>query len=156
MTVRWSPPRSPNGILTGYQLTYQVRDLPDTLKVHNLTAEVHRLKVEHLQVTLDNHHFISYIMSYEQFSLQHEKLNVQFFFQATTHYVFTIRAATSIGRGVPRVASLQSGVEPVLPRPPTKLAVTNIEAFSVVLQFTPGFDGNSSITKWTVEVLFDL
>lgn len=68
--------------------------------------------------------------------------------------MFTIRAATSVGLGSPRVASLQSGVEPVLPRPPTKLAVTNIEAFSVVLQFTPGFDGNSSITKWTVEVIF--
>ncbi|KAK3912682.1 Protein sidekick [Frankliniella fusca] len=119
VTVRWSPPRSANGILTGYQLTYQVKDLPDTLKVHNLTADVQRLKVEHLQ--------------------------------ATTHYIFTIRAATSVGLGIARVASLQSGVEPVLPQPPTKLAVTNIEAFSVVLQFTPGFDGNSSITKWTVE-----
>lgn len=56
------------------------------------------------------------------------------------------------GPGPKRVATIQSGVEPVLPSPPTKLAVTNIEAFSVVLQFTPGFDGNSSITKWTVEV----
>lgn len=50
------------------------------------------------------------------------------------------------------MAVIQSGVEPVLPHPPTKLAVTNIEAFSVVLQFTPGFDGNSSIIKWIVEV----
>lgn len=39
----------------------------------------------------------------------------------------------------------------VLPGPPTKLAVSNIGAFSVVLQFTPGFDGNTSIIKWTVE-----
>lgn len=54
VTVKWSPPRSANGILTGYQLTYQVRDLPDSLKVHNLTAEAHRLKVEHLQVHLLN------------------------------------------------------------------------------------------------------
>lgn len=59
-----------------------------------------------------------------------------------------------MGLGAAKVASLQSGVEPVLPRPPTKLAVTNIEAFSVVLQFTPGFDGNSSIIKWTVEVIY--
>ncbi len=34
-----------------------------------------------------------------------------------------------------------------------RLAVSNIEPFSVVLQFTPGFDGNSSITKWTVQAL---
>lgn len=72
--------------------------------------------------------------------------------QATTHYKFEVSAWTVKGPGPKRVATIQSGVEPVLPSPPTKLAVTNIEAFSVVLQFTPGFDGNSSITKWTVEV----
>lgn len=60
-------------------------------------------------------------------------------------------AWTSVGRGPSRIATIQSGVEPVLPHPPTRLAVTNIEAFSVVLQFTPGFDGNSSITRWIVE-----
>lgn len=53
--------------------------------------------------------------------------------------------------GVVRTATIQSGIEPVLPGPPSRLAVSNIEAFSVVLQFTPGFDGNSSITKWTVQ-----
>lgn len=75
-------------------------------------------------------------------------------FQATTHYRFEVRAWTRVGPGPARVATIQSGVEPVLPLPPTKLAVTNIEAFSVVLQFTPGFDGNSSITKWIVEVVY--
>lgn len=74
------------------------------------------------------------------------------FIQATTHYRFEVNAWTSVGPGSKRIATIQSGVEPVLPSPPTKLAVTNIEAFSVVLQFTPGFDGNSSITKWIVEV----
>ena len=54
--------------------------------------------------------------------------------------------------GAIKTATIQSGVEPVLPGPPTRLAVSNIEAFSVVLQFTPGFDGNSSVTKWTVQV----
>lgn len=71
--------------------------------------------------------------------------------QATTHYKFEVTAWTSIGAGPPKIAIIQSGVEPVLPHPPSKLALSNIEAFSVVLQFTPGFDGNSSITKWTVE-----
>ncbi|KAL9873740.1 sidekick cell adhesion molecule isoform 1-T1 [Glossina fuscipes fuscipes] len=71
--------------------------------------------------------------------------------QATTHYWFEIRAWTRIGGGPPKTATIQSGVEPVLPEPPTNLALSNIEAFSVVLQFTPGFDGNSSITKWKVE-----
>jgi protein sidekick len=40
----------------------------------------------------------------------------------------------------------------VLPEPPTKLALSNIDAFSIVLQFTPGFNGNASISKWTVQV----
>ncbi|EDW78444.2 uncharacterized protein Dwil_GK16432 [Drosophila willistoni] len=71
--------------------------------------------------------------------------------QATTHYWFEIFAWTRVGSGAPKTATIQSGVEPVLPHPPTNLALSNIEAFSVVLQFTPGFDGNSSITKWKVE-----
>ncbi|XP_050437025.1 protein sidekick isoform X2 [Adelges cooleyi] len=71
--------------------------------------------------------------------------------QATTHYKFEVYAWTKIGPGPSRTATIQSGIEPVLPNPPTKLAITNIEPFSVVLQFTPGFDGNSSITKWVVE-----
>lgn len=73
-------------------------------------------------------------------------------FQATTHYWFEVTAHTAKGNGVPRIATIQSGVEPVLPEPPCQLALSNIEAFSVVLQFTPGFDGNSSITLWKVEV----
>ena len=61
-------------------------------------------------------------------------------------------AWTNEGVGAAKTATIQSGIEPVLPGPPSRLAVSNIEAFSVVLQFTPGFDGNSSITKWTVQV----
>ncbi|XP_055915597.1 protein sidekick isoform X4 [Eupeodes corollae] len=71
--------------------------------------------------------------------------------QATTHYWFEIKAWTQVGAGPTKTATIQSGVEPVLPHAPTQLALSNIEAFSVVLQFTPGFDGNSSITKWRVE-----
>lgn len=70
---------------------------------------------------------------------------------ATTFYTFEVYAWTSVGPGTPVVATIQSGVEPVLPNPPNRLAVSNIQAFSVVLQFTPGFDGNASISKWTVQ-----
>ena len=69
----------------------------------------------------------------------------------TTHYTFEVYAWTEVGRGEVSTATIQSGIEPVLPEPPTRLAVSNIETFSAVLQFTPGFDGNSSITKWIVE-----
>ena len=66
--------------------------------------------------------------------------------------MFEIYAWTSIGAGKPITVTLQSGVEPVRPEPPTRLAVSNIQPFSVVLQFTPGFDGNASIDTWKVEV----
>ncbi|RZC39905.1 sidekick, partial [Asbolus verrucosus] len=117
--VLWQPPKHINGILTGYQILYQIKDKPETVKIKNLTADTLSLKVTELQ--------------------------------ATTHYRFEVTAWTAVGAGPPKVAIIQSGVEPVLPQPPSKLALSNIEAFSVVLQFTPGFDGNSSITKWTVE-----
>ncbi|KAK4323993.1 hypothetical protein Pmani_005348 [Petrolisthes manimaculis] len=70
---------------------------------------------------------------------------------ATTFYTFEVYAWTSVGAGEGVTATLQSGVEPVLPDPPTRLAVSNIQAFSVLLQFTPGFDGNASVTKWAVQ-----
>lgn len=117
--VLWSPPKQINGILIGYQITYEIKDQPETKKIQNLTAVTTSIKITQLQ--------------------------------ATTHYRFEVTAWTSKGPGKPKIAIIQSGVEPVLPWPPSKLALSNIEAFSVVLQFTPGFDGNSSITKWTVE-----
>ncbi|XP_058815648.1 protein sidekick isoform X3 [Topomyia yanbarensis] len=117
--VMWTPPKQINGILTGYQVKYQIKDKPATLKVFNTSADTTNLKVVDLV--------------------------------ATTHYWFEVTAWTAVGAGLPRAATIQSGVEPVLPHPPYQLALSNIEAFSVVIQFTPGFDGNSSITKWTVE-----
>lgn len=119
LKVRWAPPKHPNGFLTGYQVKYQIKDKPDTLKTVNLTAEITSLDVAELM--------------------------------ATTNYWFEVSAWTEIGKGVPKTATIQSGIEPVLPFPPFQLALSNIEAFSVVIQFTPGFDGNSSITKWIVE-----
>lgn len=71
--------------------------------------------------------------------------------QASTQYKFWVRALTAVGEGPSRAATIQSGVEPVLPTAPRNLALSNIEAFSVLLQFTPGFDGNSSISLWTVQ-----
>ncbi|XP_055523090.1 protein sidekick isoform X5 [Wyeomyia smithii] len=117
--VMWTPPKQINGILTGYQVRYHIKDKPSTVKVFNISANTTSLKVVNLM--------------------------------ATTHYWFEVTAWTAMGAGLPRAATIQSGVEPVLPHPPFQLALSNIEAFSVVIQFTPGFDGNSSITKWTVE-----
>lgn len=50
LTVKWNSPREINGILIAYQLKYMIKDLPESLRVENLTANVHSVKVEHLQV----------------------------------------------------------------------------------------------------------
>ncbi|XP_052737459.1 protein sidekick isoform X2 [Bicyclus anynana] len=71
--------------------------------------------------------------------------------QASTQYQFWVSALTAVGEGGPRSAVIQSGVEPVLPHAPRNLALSNIDAHSVLLQFTPAFDGNSSISLWTVQ-----
>jgi protein sidekick len=48
--VIWSEPKQINGVLTGYQLTYMVKDQPETLKVENLTSDTLNIMVNHLQV----------------------------------------------------------------------------------------------------------
>lgn len=50
LTIKWAPPREINGILTHYQLKYMIKDVPDSLRVENFTADVLSVKVEHLQV----------------------------------------------------------------------------------------------------------
>ena len=44
----------------------------------------------------------------------------------STHYTFEVYALTEVGKGKVSKATIQSGVEPVLPSPPTRLAVSNI------------------------------
>ncbi|KPM09144.1 sidekick-like protein, partial [Sarcoptes scabiei] len=68
-----------------------------------------------------------------------------------TAYTFQINAWTEVGAGPITSSTIQSSVPPVLPVSPTHLAISNIQPFSAVLQFTPGFNGNASITKWIVE-----
>ena len=48
----------------------------------------------------------------------------------STHYTFEVSGLTEVGKGKFSTATIQSGVEPVLPSPPSRLAVSNIEPFS--------------------------
>lgn len=50
--VIWTPPKSINGKLTGYQVKYQIRDLPNTLKIVNLTSDETFLRVTQLMVRI--------------------------------------------------------------------------------------------------------
>lgn len=72
----------------------------------------------------------------------------------TTFYRFEINAWTRVGPGPVKSLTIKTSIPPVLPHPPSRLAISNIGPFSVVLQFTPGFNGNASISKWIVEGQF--
>ncbi|XP_066520698.1 protein sidekick-2 isoform X2 [Hoplias malabaricus] len=70
---------------------------------------------------------------------------------ALTTYTIEVAAMTSKGQGQLSSSTISSGVPPELPGPPTNLAISNIGARSVTLQFKPGYDGKTSISRWQVE-----
>ncbi|ELU15655.1 hypothetical protein CAPTEDRAFT_52109, partial [Capitella teleta] len=70
---------------------------------------------------------------------------------ATTTYTIEVTAHTRVGPGPVSRADIASGVPPVAPEPPRNLALTNIRARTVMLQFVPGFSGYTSISKWIIE-----
>uniref|UniRef100_A0A3Q2XUG2 Sidekick cell adhesion molecule 2 n=1 Tax=Hippocampus comes TaxID=109280 RepID=A0A3Q2XUG2_HIPCM len=70
---------------------------------------------------------------------------------ALTTYTIQVAAMTAKGQGQLSASTISSGVPPELPGPPTNLAVSNVGARSVSLQFKPGYDGKTSISRWQVE-----
>uniref|UniRef100_A0A4W6G1I6 Sidekick cell adhesion molecule 2 n=1 Tax=Lates calcarifer TaxID=8187 RepID=A0A4W6G1I6_LATCA len=70
---------------------------------------------------------------------------------ALTTYTIQVAAMTSKGQGQLSASTISSGVPPELPGPPTNLAISNIGPRSVSLQFKPGYDGKTSISRWLVE-----
>ncbi|XP_054891934.1 protein sidekick-2 isoform X1 [Poeciliopsis prolifica] len=70
---------------------------------------------------------------------------------ALTTYTIQVAAMTSKGQGQLSASTISSGVPPELPGPPTNLAISNISPRSVNLQFKPGYDGKTSISRWLVE-----
>ncbi|XP_034050564.1 protein sidekick-2 [Thalassophryne amazonica] len=70
---------------------------------------------------------------------------------ALTTYTIEVAGMTSKGQGQLSSSTISSGVPPELPGPPTNLAVSNIGPRSVTLQFKPGYDGKTSISRWQVE-----
>uniref|UniRef100_A0A8C4HXZ3 Sidekick cell adhesion molecule 2a n=1 Tax=Dicentrarchus labrax TaxID=13489 RepID=A0A8C4HXZ3_DICLA len=70
---------------------------------------------------------------------------------ALTTYTIQVAAMTAKGQGLLSASTISSGVPPELPGPPTNLAISNIGPRSVALQFKPGYDGKTSISRWLVE-----
>ncbi|XP_029383444.1 protein sidekick-2 isoform X2 [Echeneis naucrates] len=70
---------------------------------------------------------------------------------ALTTYTIEVAGMTSKGQGLLSSSTISSGVPPELPGPPTNMAISNIGPRSVTLQFKPGYDGKTSISRWQVE-----
>uniref|UniRef100_A0A8C9TQV2 Sidekick cell adhesion molecule 2 n=1 Tax=Scleropages formosus TaxID=113540 RepID=A0A8C9TQV2_SCLFO len=70
---------------------------------------------------------------------------------ALTTYTIEVAGMTSKGQGQLSSSTISSGVPPELPGPPTNMAISNIGPRSVTLQFKPGYDGKTSISRWVIE-----
>uniref|UniRef100_A0AAY4BHR3 Uncharacterized protein n=1 Tax=Denticeps clupeoides TaxID=299321 RepID=A0AAY4BHR3_9TELE len=70
---------------------------------------------------------------------------------ALTTYTIQVAGMTTKGQGQLSSSTISSGVPPEMPGPPTNIAISNIGPRSVTLQFKPGYDGKTSISRWLVE-----
>ncbi|GCB61326.1 hypothetical protein scyTo_0009314, partial [Scyliorhinus torazame] len=119
LKVSWQEPQEKNGILTGYQISWEVYNRNESRLSRKLSNRTCDYKVTGLS--------------------------------SLTNYTIEVAAMTSAGIGVLILSTISSGVPPELPGAPTNLVVSNISPRSAMLQFRPGFDGKTSISKWIVE-----
>ncbi|NWW94823.1 SDK2 protein, partial [Rhynochetos jubatus] len=146
LKVSWQEPLEKNGILTGYRISWEEYNRTNTRVTHYLP-----------NVTLE----------YRVTGLT-----------ALTTYTIEVAAMTSKGQGQVSSSTISSGVPPgkhgdmgtlavlggvsvqchppnplptELPGAPTNLGISNIGPRSVTLQFRPGYDGKTSISRWQVE-----
>lgn len=75
--------------------------------------------------------------------------------QALTSYVISVQAESRKGLGVKRIIEAKTGEPPELPEPPIILGISDLQARSVQIRFTPGFNGFTSINFWIVEAQID-
>nr|XP_053782234.1 protein sidekick-1 isoform X3 [Desmodus rotundus] len=68
-----------------------------------------------------------------------------------TTYTIDVAALTAAGAGLASSSTISSGVPPELPGAPSNLVISNISPRSATLQFRPGYDGKTSISRWVVE-----
>ncbi|OCT58236.1 hypothetical protein XELAEV_18002425mg [Xenopus laevis] len=102
-----------------------------------------------------------YKISWEEFNqtntrVTHYLSNVTLEYRVTgltslTTYTIQVAGMTSKGQGAVFSSTISSGVPPELPGAPSNLGISNIGSHSVTLQFRPGYDGKTSISKWLVE-----
>uniref|UniRef100_A0A8V5HBH5 Uncharacterized protein n=1 Tax=Melopsittacus undulatus TaxID=13146 RepID=A0A8V5HBH5_MELUD len=119
LKVSWQEPVEKNGIITGYQISWEVygrnesrfaRMLPNTTLEYKITG-----------------------------------------LSSLTTYTIEVAAVTAKGSGWVTSSTISSGVPPELPGAPSNLVISNISPRSATLQFRPGYDGKTTISKWIVE-----
>ncbi|XP_056317966.1 protein sidekick-1 [Danio aesculapii] len=68
-----------------------------------------------------------------------------------TTYALQVAAVTQAGVGASTSSTISTGLPPELPGAPSNLVISNISPRSVTIQFSPGSDGKTAISKWIVE-----
>lgn len=80
------------------------------------------------------------------FLIQQEVLSVTGNKTAPMHFIFLTPPFITFRLPTP------TALIPIeMPGPPTNIAISNISPRSVTLQFKPGYDGKTSISRWLVE-----
>uniref|UniRef100_A0A2R8ME77 Sidekick cell adhesion molecule 1 n=1 Tax=Callithrix jacchus TaxID=9483 RepID=A0A2R8ME77_CALJA len=119
LKVSWQEPLEKNGIITGYQISWEVYGRNDSRLMHTLNSTTHEYKIQGLS--------------------------------SLTTYTIDVAAVTAVGTGLVTSSTISSGVPPDLPGAPSNLVISNISPRSATLQFRPGYDGKTSISRWIVE-----
>ncbi|PNI35199.1 SDK1 isoform 4 [Pan troglodytes] len=119
LKVSWQEPLEKNGIITGYQISWEVYGRNDSRLTHTLNSTTHEYKIQGLS--------------------------------SLTTYTIDVAAVTAVGAGLVTSSTISSGVPPDLPGAPSNLVISNISPRSATLQFRPGYDGKTSISRWIVE-----
>jgi len=140
LEIEWKPPMQPNGRILSYVISYRpfvVTISTTTSKQQSQSNKTLLLQPKFEHIVLD--------ASQNNFTLKNLK--------PSTEYLIGIRAKTLAGDGLTKLTQIKSGVPPELPEPPKAIVVRTISNTFVELEFIPGFNGKTSISKWIVEAL---
>ncbi|KAM6424581.1 protein sidekick-1 isoform 3-T3 [Liasis olivaceus] len=119
LKVSWQEPVEKNGIIIGYQISWEVYSRNESRLARTLANTTLEYKITGLS--------------------------------SLTTYTIEVAAMTAKGTGSVTSSTISSGVPPELPGAPSNLVISNISPRSATLQFRPGYDGKTSVSKWIVE-----
>ncbi|XP_053132295.1 protein sidekick-1 isoform X6 [Hemicordylus capensis] len=119
LKVSWQEPVEKNGIITGYQISWEVYSRNESRLARTLANTTLEYKITGLS--------------------------------SLTTYTIEVAAMTAKGAGWVTSSTISSGVPPELPGAPSNLVISNISPRTATLQFRPGYDGKTSVSKWIVE-----